>query len=309
TPYLPDFSWDEPEMLDAQLEDALWWIERFDLDGLRVDAVPMMPRFVTRHLTARVHRRFEGLRTRQYLVGETFTDAFGYDVVRYYLGADGLDGQFDFPLMWATRAVLADEVEPMWTLADAWRESEAAWAGSAAVMANFVGNHDVPRFISAAAGQLGEWHDPWTDPLSPPEDDPVAYDRLVMAQTFALTMPGAAVLFQGDEYGEPGAYDPDNRHLMRFAEDRSAFEAEAARRIGLLGRARTCLPALRRGDLHLLREEAERLTYLRALDDGAPAAVVLSRDPAATRAEVPLPAAVRVDAEAFVDVFSGRRIP
>ena len=51
----------------------MWWLKRFNLDGLRIDAVMMIPRFVTRHLTYRVATELEGLRTRHYLVGETFT--------------------------------------------------------------------------------------------------------------------------------------------------------------------------------------------------------------------------------------------
>ena len=89
-----------------------WWIERFNLDGLRVDAVPMIPRFVTRHLAHQVASRFEGLDTRAYLLGETFTGPDGYTDLRNPLGAFGLDGQFDFPLMWTLRSGFAVEFGP-----------------------------------------------------------------------------------------------------------------------------------------------------------------------------------------------------
>ena len=34
----------------AQLGDAAFWTERFDLDGVRIDAVPMMPRAASRRI-------------------------------------------------------------------------------------------------------------------------------------------------------------------------------------------------------------------------------------------------------------------
>ncbi len=303
TPYLPDLSWDSIDALDTQVDDALWWMDRFGLDGLRVDAVPMMPRFVTRRLTAEVHRRVEGLGTRAYLLGETYTGPDEQDLIRWYLGPDGLDGQFDFPLMWALRTAFAWENAPLWDVADVWARSQAAWDGSTAVMAAMVGNHDVSRFLSEAAGQL--------DPSVPDQawrhrppvpDDPAAYARLLLAQTFVLTVPGAPVLYYGDEFGMPGVGDPDNRRPMRFGGERSPLEKATAERITRLGQLRRCLPALRRGALRMLRAERERLVYLR---EGAwPAIVVLSRDPEAPTLTLDLPGEVPdVD---FVDALSGR---
>lgn len=303
TGYLPDLRWDHVDTLETQVSDAVWWMERFDLDGLRVDAVPMMPRFVTRNLTARVHRRFEALHTRHYLLGETFTDPEGHGIIRWYLGPQGLDGQFDFPVMWALRQAFAWESAPLWSLADAWRRSEAAWAGSAAVMALFVGNHDVTRFLSEAAGQLPA--SPWEAP-PPIPDDPLPYDRLLLAQTFVLTAPGAPVLYQGDEHGMPGAGDPDNRRPMRFGGERTSLEKALHGRTERLGRLRRCLPALRRGALRFLREEAERLVFLRDAGDGAPAIVVLNRTPADAAVTIPLPP--DAPGGAYVDALSGRRL-
>jgi len=278
TPYLPDINWNSAEATDQQLADAVWWLERFDLDGLRVDAVPMMPRFVTRGLTHAVHTRLEGLRNRVYLVGETYTGPGGYGDIRWSLGPQGLDGQFDFPLMWALRQTLAWESAPLWTLADVWQQGRAAWSGSTAVMGVFLGNHDVTRFLSEAAGQV----DPrvpeqaWRAPPPIPED-PRAHARLRLAWAFVLTAPGAPVIYQGDEYGQPGVGDPDNRRLMRFGGERTALEQATAAQVARLGRARRCLPALRRGALQMLTAEAEVMAFARDLGDGAPALVVLDR--------------------------------
>lgn len=307
TDYLPDLNWDDAEMLDVQVDDALWWLRRFDLDGLRVDAVPMMPRFVTRQLTRSVHAEFEGLRTRQYLIGETFTGPGEREQIRRHLGPDGLDGQFDFPLMWSIRSAFAWEAAPLWSLADSQALSRSAWAGSTAVMGNFVGNHDVTRFMSEAAGQIDPsvFEQPWT--ARPPiPDDAVAHARLRIAQTYVLTVPGAPVLYYGDEFGMPGANDPDNRRPMRFSNERTALEQATARSVGAVARLRRCLPALRRGALRPLQAAAERLSYARDLGDGRPAIVIINRaDDAPVRVALPPDLAATGP---FVDALSGAAI-
>ncbi|MGK0360272.1 MAG: glycosidase [Bradymonadia bacterium] len=307
TDYLPDLNWDDAAILDTQIDDALWWMRRFDLDGLRVDAVPMMPRFVIRQLTRAVGAEFEGLRARQYLIGETFTGPSERGQIRRYLGPDGLDAQFDFPLMWAIRGAFAWESAPLWTLADAWAQSEAAWAGSTAVMGNFVGNHDVTRFLSEAAGQIDStiFEQPWT--ARPPiPDDARAHARLRLAQTYVLTIPGASVLYYGDEFGMPGANDPDNRRPMRFGNERTPLEQATHRFVGQVARLRRCLPALRRGALRPLQATAERLSFARDTGDGRPALVVLNRDDD-TPVRLALPPDLRAQGP-FTDALSGRRI-
>src|SRR5262249_53699685 len=49
-PYLPDLDFANPAVADQITSDVRWWIDRFDGDGLRIDAVPMMPRSETRRI-------------------------------------------------------------------------------------------------------------------------------------------------------------------------------------------------------------------------------------------------------------------
>jgi hypothetical protein len=77
---------------------------------VRVDAVPMMPRAATRRMAHELRRSVAPLGD-QFLIGEVYTGAgvWGVDVIRYYLGPDGLDSVFNFPLMWVIRDVVAHE--------------------------------------------------------------------------------------------------------------------------------------------------------------------------------------------------------
>jgi glycosidase len=38
----------------------------------------------------------------------------------------------------------------------------------------------------------------------------------MLLEMINFTIPGVPCVYQGDEYGESGANDPDNRHMMKF---------------------------------------------------------------------------------------------
>lgn len=284
-PYLPDVRLEAPRELRAARDEAVFWMREYDLDGARIDAVPMMPRASTRYL-ARGLRQHAGARDQTLVLGEVFTGegAEGVESIRYFLGPDTLDSAFDFPLMWALRAALSgdgglDAVEAV--LAD----EERAWAGSGALPARILGNHDTPRFASALAGDgLG---DPW---LAPPaqSEDPDLLARVALGHALILTLPGIPVLYQGDEIAQAGAGDPDNRRVL--PDDAGVSPARLALRahVAALARVRACSGALRRGDRRALIVGRRTLAYARR--DGADEAIVIvSNEPAASTVSLSVP--------------------
>jgi glycosidase len=310
TEYLPDFRWVGLEPMVQQVDDALWWIEYYDFDGLRVDAVPMMPRRITQFLSYEAKRRFEGLRTRHLLIGETFTGPKEWSRIGWYIGPNGLDGQFDFPWMWAMREAIAWTAIPMWSLVEVWRAGEAAWSGAAALMGRFVGNHDVTRFVSEAAGS--QLNDPWS--LPPPQlDDPLALGKLWIATALTFTLPGIPILYYGDESGLAGANDPDNRRPywplgadtpLNLSEHRAAhFE-----RVAQLGRLRMCLDAFTDStpQLKFLANDEERISFMRG-KLGHEVIVLIQRGEVAA-SELAIPLSDFNPNESWVDALSGQAI-
>jgi glycosidase len=271
-PFLPDLRWGYEPVVTQGTDDAVFWLDRFDLDGLRVDAVPMMPRLSTRHLRDAVRRRLEAGGTHVYLLGETYTGTGQQPTIRYYLGPQGLSGQFDYPVMWALRSALGGRTTAVELDAEV-RRSEAAWAGSGAVMAPILGNHDVARLVSELNGDnlAAPWDAP---PPAPATDKP--YQLLMLAWSFLLTQPGAPVIYYGDEIGMPGASDPDNRRNMRFGAAVSDREAAVRAHVARLGQARRCAVALRRGERHTLFVNESLYVYGRDAGAGNVALVALN---------------------------------
>ena len=68
---MPDVNWKDRNASEQFISDALWWIETYDLDGARIDAVKHVEDLATRNLVAQINQRFETVGTDYYLKGET----------------------------------------------------------------------------------------------------------------------------------------------------------------------------------------------------------------------------------------------
>ena len=299
--YLPDLQLRDPEVIDATVDDLLYWQARFGVDGFRIDAVPMMPRAALRRMVHAVRAAAEQRGRSALLLGETYTGPGdgGRAAIASYLGVDvdGLDSEFDFPLLWATRDAIAHGARGMDELEQEIAAGDRAFAGSGAIIAHTIGNHDTTRFLSEAAGDAGG--DPWAaPPPQPAADEP--YRRQVLALALTLTLPGLPVLYYGDELGLAGATDPDSRRVL--PDVLSPLPPQAARvleQVARLGRLRRCSTALRGGARVTLLADRDRLVALH----GGEVLVALSR--AATDGVVEL---AGVPAGTYRDVLSGATI-
>jgi len=302
-PYLPDLRFEAPGVLELAVEDALWWQETFDLDGFRVDAVPMMPRAVTRRIASAVRAQVLG-REASFSLGEIFTGpgSSGTEVLRYYLGPDALDSAFDFPLMWALRGALATGGPGFDAVEASLLHTESAVEGAGATLGVMIGNHDVTRFASEVVGDAEA--DPWGDapPTQPTDTDP--YSKQALALGLVLTLPGAPVLYYGDEVGLAGGRDPDNRRVMPPADSLLPGQQQLLDTTQRLVEARRCLPALRRGERIPLHASADTWAFMRDAGDAGPVVVVAHRGDETLTLEL----GPRAYPGAYRDVVSGQSV-
>jgi glycosidase len=298
--YLPDVDWQNLAAGEQMIADALWWLERFDLDGLRVDAVKHVEDAAVFNLSTRVQETFERGGVDYFLLGETAMGWSGddlaanlsqYETISRYVGPDALSGQFDFVLYHASAyRVWADDAAGMVHL-DYWTRQSHAQYPATAVMTPFVGSHDSERLLSlcdlTSADPLvrNKWV---SQGLPPPPADEEPYRRASLALTWLLTVPGAPLLYYGDEYGEHGGGDPDNRHPWTPPSARSAWQQALHADVARVGRLRQEVPALRRGGYATLGVTEDVLVFARQYR-GEAAIVALNRAPTAQAITVPLP--------------------
>lgn len=314
-PYLPDVRWQQPDAMRTGVDDALFWMEAFDADGVRIDAVPMMPRATTRRMAAGLRASAAPRRDPRpgapdpvegalFSIGEVFTGpgTLGTDTYRYFLGPDGMDGAFDFPLMWAIRDAFGADRAGFDAVEAVLAQTDAALRGSGAVLGRMVDNHDTSRFISDAIGEGAA--DPWESPPAQPES-PDAYARARMALALLLTLPGLPVLYYGDELALAGAGDPDSRRVLPDLAALSPGQRSVRDLVRRLGPLRRCSLALRAGARAPIAVSSDVYAYRRDAGDGSPALVFFSKAPMTT--ELPLPEGAAPPG-AYVDVLSGEAV-
>lgn len=185
---MPDMNQENPLVARYLIQNALWWVETADVDGIRIDTFPYVRRAFWRDFHAALHAAYPNLTT----VGEVFngdpriTSFFAGG--REHDGIDtGLDTPFDFPVYFAVRDVLAHD-KPMTELADVLRADELYPHPERLV--HFFGNHDTTRFLTEAHGSVA---------------------RLKEAIGLLATLRGTPELYSGDEIAMEGGADPDNR--------------------------------------------------------------------------------------------------
>ncbi len=212
--HIPTLDLEREEVCDPMTDSALHWVRNFDFDGFRHDACKHIPLNYWRMLT---HKMKSSMPDRQlWQIGETYGDV---ELIGSYVKTGMIDSQFDFNLYHTSRDVIVDEARSMRDIVAVVEESEAAY-GSHHTMGNITGNHDKPRFITLAGGDMPLG---WYDDKAPGWHREIVvgdmykgHSGLQLLKAIISTVPGVPCIYQGDEYGVPGANDPDNRDMMTF---------------------------------------------------------------------------------------------
>ncbi|MFB0515587.1 MAG: alpha-amylase family glycosyl hydrolase, partial [Candidatus Neomarinimicrobiota bacterium] len=257
--FLPSFDYlHSREALETMTDNALWWIETFELDGFRHDAVKHLPGQFWITLTRKLHERFPDRHL--YQLGETYgSDA----LIKSYVNSAQLDGQFNFDLYFNTREAFALGTGSMTDIAWTLKRNLAVY-DPLNLMGTLVSSHDQVRFISLADRKVSFTENAqeaaWTHPPSPAGSP--AHERLRLYCTFVLTVPGVPVIYYGDEIGMAGAGDPDNRRPMKWTgwidDEQATFNA-----VSKLLHLRRQHPALAVGDLVVEAATEHLLAYRR----------------------------------------------
>jgi len=259
--HLPTLDLSKPEVVEAMTDSALYWMEKFGFDGFRHDATKHIPEVFWRTLTKMIKNKIvipENKRIFQ--IGETYGSP---ELISSYVSTGMLDAQFDFNTYDRAVSVLVNKDDSFKSLSDALNES-LQYYGYHNLMGYMTGNQDRARFISYASGDVSFDEDAkqagWDRKIG--VKDPVGYKKLSALIAFITTIPGVPTIYYGDEFGMPGANDPDNRRMMRF-DELNKKEKENKGITKKLVNLRQNNLALIYGDYELLLAEKDILVYAR----------------------------------------------
>ena len=222
--YMPDLDWKNRDASEQIIEDALWWAETFDLDGIRVDAVKHVDDHAMTNLATRINERFEATGTDFYLKGETAMgwsghtleeNANDYGTINRYIGDDALDGQADFVLYHAVVDNVFTTGNMNYQHLDYWTNRSQDQYVDGAIMVPYLGSHDSSRFISRIQNDGTQWNQ-WEEQARPGTPSSASYQSAKQGIAWLLTAPGAPMIYMGDEFGQHGGADPDNRRMLDF---------------------------------------------------------------------------------------------
>ncbi|MCC7173635.1 MAG: cyclomaltodextrinase N-terminal domain-containing protein [Bryobacterales bacterium] len=248
---LPDFDQTDPLVSDYLIQNALWWIGMTGIDGVRQDTYPYADRPFWEKWQTAVDLQYPNfIVTGEITAPNPVVLSFFQGGVRRRGADTRLKSMLDFPLSNAVRSVFA-QGQPMTVLTDVLSQDSLYEKPENLVV--FPGNHDQPRFLTAAGGDIS---------------------KLLMAVTFVLTTRRTVHLYYGDEIAMQGGRDPDNRR--DFPGGWPGDPADAFQPGGRAGDAATVFdwtsrllhfraehPALRRGELVQLLVNKEQYAYLR----------------------------------------------
>ncbi|MFO0686437.1 MAG: alpha-amylase family glycosyl hydrolase [Sandaracinus sp.] len=295
TSYLPSFDYYQDAPRHWSVSDAVWWAHEYHLDGLRLDAIKHVPLTWLTDLRTRTDATFTApAGGRFYMVGETFT----YDdrnLLRRFVDPDTmLDGQFDFPFKARACEALFSRTMGLDAFST-WMDDNDQFYGDGALMSTWIGNHDIPRAIHFASGQIGDCRqgswvgNSWSPTTYTQPTDAAPYERLALAFAVMLTNGGVPMIYYGDEIGLAGGGDPDNRRSMPW-NDAALLAPQVTLRsaVRALAHARAENEVLGRGRRVTLSANADTWVYRRTGCTGASDVIVaINRSDTAQSVTIP----------------------
>lgn len=228
--YLPRLNTNHPEVEAFIHKVALYWLAR-GIDGWRLD----VPYEIDTDFWRRFRTVVKAGYPNAYLVAEEWREP------AVFLQGDTFDGTTHYLL----RNLVFDFLLTNALTGDAFTRGLEALLGRLPQnmnqgMLTLLGSHDTERILTACRGDV---------------------ETLLLLYTFLLTMPGAPLIYYGDENGMTGENDPGCRKPMVW--DSALWDSRIRKSLKILLAARCNSALLRRGEVELAFSNDRVVAYYR----------------------------------------------
>jgi len=191
---MPKMKTENPEVRDFFLDVATYWIREFDIDGWRLDVSNEVDHAFWREFRKTVL----SVKKDVYILGEIWHDS------NPWLKGDQFDAVMNYPL---TNAIL-DFIAKGKTRATQFKNDiskiQTMYSLNVSeVNFNLLNSHDTERILTTCGGNK---------------------DKVVLAYSFLMTLPGTPCIYYGDEIGMDGGDDPGCRKCMIWDESKQDLE-------------------------------------------------------------------------------------
>lgn len=188
---LDDLATEHPRVVEGMIEIFGSWIDRFGIDGFRVDTVKHVNPEFWRAFVPAMLERAEAKGIDDFLIfGEVYIDGARPGPLAVYTKRDELPSVLDFHFQSAVREVVANSASPE-VLALLFDGDWAYKGGPQAALRlpTFLGNHDMGRFSM------------FVREGNPDADSSELLARTMLGHAMLLTMRGIPTIYYGDEQG------------------------------------------------------------------------------------------------------------
>jgi glycosidase len=213
---LDDLMTENPRVVQGFIDIYGEWIERFGVDGFRIDtARHVNPEFWQQFVPAMLARARAAGIPNFHVFGEVNTSKMDPALLAVHTRVDRLPAVLDFAFAAAVRESVGGKAgtEVLATLF----EDDALYEGGAAAalqLPTFISNHDNGRFGY------------FVQQLRPGISDDEALRRVLLAHAMLLTLRGVPVVYYGDEQGFAGAGGDQDARQDMFESQVASYRSE-----------------------------------------------------------------------------------
>ena len=282
--FLPSYDFVQSnEAVDKVVQDALWWLSEYNLDGFRQDAVKHVPHKFWKKLTRSINQLYPEKAI--YQIGETFGSD---ELILSYVNPSELSAQFNFGIYFNTRNLFSDD-QPEFAGLKQIINQNAVNFGPIHLMGNITSSHDQLRFISYADGQISLAENGVDRAFNSPvtvTQNKSAYKKLANYHAFNSSQPGIPIIYYGEEIGLVGELDPGNRRPMKFNIDDD--ERQLLEKFKNINRLRKNYPSLSIGDQTIFISKGALFVTLKTYFDEQ-VICAINNGPNALKPEIQIP--------------------